>query len=299
MAGHRVGLIGLGNMGGRIARRIAAAGHEVLGHDLDPKAAPAAGVTPAATIAEAVRGADSVLMSLPDDAAVEAVVLGEGGVLDTVRAGQVVADLGTSSPARTARLHAVLAGRGVEYLDAGVSGGPAAADAGTLTIMAGGSPAALARLDGLFRAFAAKIFHLGGSGAGHTAKLLNNFLNATTLSATAEVMVAGRAAGLNPATLLDVINASSGASYASRHRFPAIIRGDYLEGGLTGALMMKDLVLYVDLLRTLGVPSLHAAGPMAGFGLAGRLGYGDRVSNRVVDALGDVAGGIRIQGEAS
>ena len=111
-------------------------------------------------------------------------------------------------------------------------------------------------------------------------------------------MVAARRAGLDLATFLDVVNHSSGVTFASLNRFPSIIRGDYLEGGLTGRLMMKDLLLYVGLLRELGVPSLNAAGPVATFGLANELGYGDQVSNRVVDALGDVAGGVRLHGEA-
>jgi 3-hydroxyisobutyrate dehydrogenase-like beta-hydroxyacid dehydrogenase len=139
---------------------------------------------------------------------------------------------------------------------------------------------------------------MGSSGSGHTAKLLNNFLNGVSLAATAEVMVAARKAGLDLRTFLDVVNHSSGVNFASLNRFPSIIEGDYLEGGLTGRLMMKDLLLYVGLLRELGVPSLNASGPVATFGLATELGYGDQISNRVVDALGDVAGGVRLHGQA-
>jgi 3-hydroxyisobutyrate dehydrogenase len=135
---------------------------------------------------------------------------------------------------------------------------------------------------------------MGAPGAGHTAKLLNNFLNAVSLAATAEVMVAGRKAGLDLAQLLDVLNSSSGVNFATRNRFPHIVRGDYLEGGLTGRLMTKDVALYVELVGRLGVPSLNAAGPLASFGLAENLGYGDQISNRVVDAIGDVAGGVRV-----
>jgi 3-hydroxyisobutyrate dehydrogenase len=94
-----------------------------------------------------------------------------------------------------------------------------------------------------------------------------------------------------------VLNSSSGVNFATLNRFPHIIEGDYLEGGLTGALMMKDLVLYVDHLRELGVPSLNASGPMASFGLANNTGYAQLISNRVVDAIGDVAGGIRLRND--
>jgi 3-hydroxyisobutyrate dehydrogenase-like beta-hydroxyacid dehydrogenase len=115
-----------------------------------------------------------------------------------------------------------------------------------------------------------------------------------SLAATAEVMVAGRRAGLDLPQLLDVINSSSGVNFASLNRFPRIVTGDYLEGGLTSRLMTKDVALYTELLGLLGVPSLNASGPLACFGLAENLGYGDQISNRVVDAIGDVAGGVRV-----
>ena len=282
-------------MGGRIARRIVVAGHRLLGHDVARGRAEAAGVRPAPSLAALVREAGVVLLSLPDSAAVESVVLGEGGVLESCRAGQVVVDLSTSAPSSTVRLHARLAERDVELIDAGISGGARGAEQGTLTIMAGGSAEALEGLRWLFETFSARVHHMGGSGAGHTAKLLDSFLNGVSLAATAEVMVAARRAGLDLATFLDVVNHSSGVDFATLNRFPSIIRGDYLEGGLTGRLMMKDLLLSVSLLRELGVPSLNAAGPVASFGLANELGYGERISNRVVDALGDVAGGVRLQ----
>jgi 3-hydroxyisobutyrate dehydrogenase len=294
MAARRIGVIGLGNMGGRITRRIVAGGHGVLGYDQDAARAEAAGATPVASIAALAAESDVMLLSLPDSKVVEAVVLGDGGLLESCRSGQVVVDLSTAAPSSTVRLHAAFAKVGVEYLDAGISGGAAAAEKGTLTIMAGGSAEALEELGWLFELFAAKVFPMGASGSGHTTKLLNNFLNAVSLSATAEVMVAGRKAGLDLEVLLEVLNASSGVNFATLNRFPRIVRGDYLEGGLTGALMMKDVVLYVDHIRELGVPCLNAAGPMASFGLANGTGYADRISNRVVDAIGDVAGGVRV-----
>jgi 3-hydroxyisobutyrate dehydrogenase-like beta-hydroxyacid dehydrogenase len=160
--------------------------------------------------------------------------------------------------------------------------------------MAGGDADALERAREVLATFSEKVFHMGAVGSGHATKLLNNFLNAVTLSATAEVMVAARMAELDLKQVLEVINASSGVSFASLNRFPRIIEGDYLEGGLTSRLMLKDVTLYVDMLRELGAPSLNVAGPMASFGLALGLGYGDVISNRVVDAIGDVAGGVRV-----
>jgi 3-hydroxyisobutyrate dehydrogenase-like beta-hydroxyacid dehydrogenase len=285
-----VGVVGLGNMGGRIARRLVDGGEEVVGFDLDAARAADAGARAAASLAD-VAGADVVLLSLPDSPAIEAVV---DGLEEHLRAGQVVVDLSTAAPASTVALHERLAARGVAFVDAGISGGAAAAEAGTLTIMAGGDAEALDAVRPVLAHFASAVHHMGASGSGHTAKLINNFLNAVSLAATAEAMVAGRKAGLDLRQLLEVINASSGVNFATLNRFPRIVEGDYLEGGLTSDLMAKDVLLYLDLVRGLEVTSLNGPPTLAAFHLAAALGYGDQISNRVVDALGDIAGGVRV-----
>jgi 3-hydroxyisobutyrate dehydrogenase len=295
MSSHvRIGVVGLGNMGGRIARRLIDGGEAVSGFDRRGEAVAASGVTPAPSLAALVSGADVVLMSLPDSRVVEAVIYEDDGVLATARPPQVVVDLSTAAPSSTVKIHADLAARGVEYLDAGISGGAKAAERGTLSIMVGGSPEALERVGPVFSHFSSRVFHMGASGSGHTAKLLNNYLNGVSLAATAEVMVAGRRAGLDLSQLLDVINASSGVSFATLERFPHIVKGDYLEGGLTVDLMAKDIFAYLDLVADLQLTSLTGAGTLGCFTLASALGYGDQISNRVVDALGDLAGGLRV-----
>lgn len=289
-----LGVVGLGNMGGRIARRLIDAGHAVLGADAVPGRAQACGARAATSLAELSREADVVLLSLPDSHAIEAVVEGPEGLLAAARPGQVIVDLSTAAVSSTVRLAGLFAERGAHFVDAGISGGAAAAEKGTLTLMVGGDRATVHALAPVFKPFAAKVVHMGASGSGHTTKLLNNFLNAVSLAATAEVMVAGKKAGLDLHLLLDVLNSSSGVNFATLNRFPKIVDGDYLEGGLTGKLMTKDLVLYLDRVRELGVFSLNAAGPVASFGLGTALGYGDMISNRVVDAIGDVSGGVRL-----
>ena len=290
----RIGFAGLGNMGGRMATCVVKAGQDVLGYDVRPENVTAAGATAAASIAEVTEGSDIVLLSLPDSTVVEAVVLGDDGVLAHARDGQIVVDLSTASPDSTVRIHDLLAERGAAYLDAGISGGAAAAEKGALTLMVGGDDEPLATARPVLDLFAGTIFHCGPSGSGHTVKLLNNFLNAIALSATAEVMVAGKKAGLDLTTLLAVLNASSGVNFATLNRFPKIIHGDYLKGGLTNSLMLKDVNLYVELVARLGVASLNAAGPVASFGMARALGYADEISNTVVDAIGDLSGGVRL-----
>ena len=294
MAQMRIGFIGLGNMGGRMARCIARGGREVLGYDAREESITSARATVAKSGAAVMDASDIVLLSLPDSHVVEAVIYGDNGLLAHARPGQIVVDLSTSAPASTRKIRELLAEKGAEYLDAGISGGAAAADKGALTLMVGGDSAALDRAREVLQFFASNIFFVGESGAGHTTKLLNNFLNAVALAATAEVMVAGKKAGLDLEVLLEVLNKSSGVNFATINRFPKIIHGDYLKGGLTNTLMMKDVTLYVDLLSQLGVASLNSSGPLASFGLAKALGYADEISNTVVDAIGDVSGGIRL-----
>ncbi|HKE77825.1 MAG TPA: NAD(P)-dependent oxidoreductase [Solirubrobacteraceae bacterium] len=286
-----VGVVGLGNMGGRIARRIVDGGERVVGYDADSARPAAAGAEAAGSLAELAAATDVVLLSLPDSTVIEAVMADLEGEL---REGQVVVDLSTAAPSSTRAIHDRLAPR-VAYLDAGISGGAAAAEAGTLTVMVGGSEEALDTVRPVLAHFAKHVHHMGASGSGHVTKLLNNFLNGISLAATAEVMVAGRKAGLDLRKLLEVVNASSGVNFATLNRFPRIVEGDYLEGGLTSDLMAKDLMLYLDLVRELEVTSLNGPPCLAAFHLAAALGYGDQISNRVVDALGDIAGGVRIQ----
>jgi 3-hydroxyisobutyrate dehydrogenase len=293
----RIGFAGLGNMGGRMSACIVRTGREVLGYDVRAEAVAAAGATAAGSVGEVTDGSDILLLSLPDSRVVEAVVLGADGVLAHARPGQIVVDLSTAAPDSTTRIHRLLAERGAAYLDAGISGGAAAAEKAALTLMVGGEPGVLGRARPVLELFSAHIFHCGPSGAGHTVKLLNNFLNAIALSATAEVMVAGKKAGIDLEVLLAVLNASSGVNFATLNRFPRIIHGDYLEGGLTNTLMLKDVNLYVELVARLGVASPNSAGPLASFGLARALGYADQISNTVVDAIGDLSGGVRLHEE--
>lgn len=299
MAVHHgpVGMVGVGNMGGRMCRRMVEAGYEVRAIDADPGRIPGCGAMPAASLADLAASCEVIMLSLPDSAVIESVVRGSGGLLGDARDGQIIVDLSTANPASTRALHDELAAKGTRYLDAGISGGAAAAEKGTLTLMVGGDAEALAAVRPMLDTFSAHVHHMGASGAGHVTKVLNNFLNGVTLAATAEVMVAGKKAGLDLAQLLEVINSSSGVSFASLNRFPHIIKGDYLEGGLTGRLMAKDVRLYLSLTEDLGVSTLVGPGTLTAFQVSNALGYADVISNRVVDAYGDLAGGVRVAQE--
>jgi len=294
MTSESIGFIGLGNMGGRMSKCIVRNGQSVLGFDTNPEMIVSADAQNAGSVAGVVKSCDIVLLSLPDSKVVEAVVLGDDGVLANARAGQIIVDLSTAAPESTRKIYNLLKTKGASYLDAGISGGAAAADAGTLTLMVGGEEEILVKVQPVLNNFATNTYYVGASGAGHTTKLLNNFLNAVALASTAEIMVAAKKADLNLEVLLDVLNKSSGINFATLNRFPKIIKGDYLKGGLTNTLMMKDVVLYTELASQLGIASLNAAGPLASFGLANALGYANEISNKVVDAIGDVSGGVRL-----
>ncbi|MGZ4349855.1 MAG: NAD(P)-dependent oxidoreductase [Solirubrobacteraceae bacterium] len=290
----RAGIIGAGNMGGRMGRRVAAAGDPIVAFDANADTLRECGMEAAESAAALVESADVVLLSLPDSSIIERVVLGQDGVLAHAQSGQIVVDLSTADPRSSVRIHETLAEQDVTFLDAGISGGASAAEKGSLTLMVGGDASALERVTPLLAHFASTIVHMGAPGSGHVTKVLNNFLNGVALAATAEVMVAGRRAGLDLDRLLEVLNASSGVNFATLNRFPKIIHGDYLEGGLTGELMAKDIRLYLSYMAGIGVPTFSGPGCLAAFELSNSMGYRDVISNRVVDGIGDLAGGIRL-----
>lgn len=294
MSSLRAGMIGAGNMGGRMGRCVAAAGDPIVAFDVNTQTLADSGLDARDSVAALVADVDVVFLSLPDSSVIEPVMLGSDGVAAHVHSGQTVVDLSTADPQSSIRIHAELEKRGVQFLDAGISGGAAAAEKGTLTLMVGGDHAALEHVRPVMERFAKLIVHMGGPGTGHTAKVLNNFLNGLALSATAEVMLAARRSGLDLERLLEVINASSGVNFATLNRFPSIIKGDYLEGGLTGKLMAKDVRLYLDHMASIGVPTFSGPGCLAAFEVANAHGYGDQISNRVVDGLGDLVGGLRL-----
>ncbi len=236
----RVGLVGLGRMGAAMAGRLAATGAEVAGFDLDP----ARGGRP--SLAEVA--APVVILSLPEEKAVGAVL---HALLPVLPAGAVIADTSTLSPIAARDFAAQAAAVGIAYLDAPVSGGPAGAAAGTLTVMAGGEAAALDQARPVLDRIAARIVHVGAAGAGQVAKLVNNLLVATHLVAAGEALRLGRLAGVEPEALLPVINAASGRSAATEVNMPRwVLPG--VESGFTAGLMRKDVRLAMALAQAVG-----------------------------------------------
>jgi 3-hydroxyisobutyrate dehydrogenase len=208
----RIGVLGLGNMGGQMARRLAATGHAVTGYDIDAKRAhqlSAEGITAAPSPARVAEASDFVLSSLPDPAAVRSNYLGEAGVLGTVRSGTTLIDLSTIDPETWREVAAAARLRGVECLDAPVSGGPAEAGSGRLVFIVGGETAVLERCRPVLSVLGGEIHHAGPLGAGHTVKIVNNIMSMGNVAVAAEAMVLGVKAGLDPQRLFDILSTSA------------------------------------------------------------------------------------------
>ena len=255
----KVGFVGLGHMGAPMSANILAAGHDLVVHDLHREAGAevvAAGAAWAGSPREAARGRDVALTMLPTPRHVEQVLLGPAGLLDGLPAGAVWIDMSTSVPEVADRVRAAAEPRGIEVLDAPVSGMASGARAGTLQIFVGGRPAACRRGRPLLEAMGdrERILHVGPHGAGYTVKLMINLLWFAHLTATAEVLSVGTAAGVDLATLRRCLLASPAASNFLEHDVLSVLRdGDYDES-FAIALACKDLGLAVDLARDAGVP---------------------------------------------
>ncbi len=246
----RVSIAGLGNMGGGMCLRLAEQGFEVTAFDLDADAAERvaqhSGVTAVADAAELA--APVVLTMLPDGAAVRTVA---ERLLDRMAPGSLLVDTGSCAPGDTRALRELAARYGVDVVDAPVSGSPAAARSGELTLMAAGDADALDRAEPVLTALG-RVHRVGPAGAGHALKALNNLLSSVSLAATAEVLLAGRAFGLSPEVMLEVINSSTGRNHASETKLPRhVLTGTY-DSGFALRLMLKDIRIASGLLQEAG-----------------------------------------------
>lgn len=248
---RRIGFIGLGTMGQHMARHLVRAGHAVRAYDQNPAAL--AGFDAADGIADAADGADLVILMLPDTPDVEAVIEGPGGLRAHPPPGRLTIDMSTISPAATRRMAAALADAGVALLDAPVSGGPQGAEAGTLTVMCGGTDAAFATARPVLEAMGTTVTHCGPAGAGQTVKLCNQLVCALNIQAICEAFALGRAAGIDPAMVRDVLRGGAAQSWMLETLGPKIIGKD-ASAGFRIDLKLKDLRLANELAHGAGVP---------------------------------------------
>jgi 3-hydroxyisobutyrate dehydrogenase len=259
---ERVGFIGLGNMGGPMCGHLVRAGFSVTAFDSNQGAlarAVEAGATAAGSVAKCADGAEALITMLPAPPQVEAVWLGSGsqdGAISALEPGSLAIDMSTSSTAVGGRVVSAARERGIEVLDAPVAGQSIGAQAGTLAIYVGGPEAAFERARPLFEAMGdpARIFHLGGNGAGYTVKLLLNLLWFIESVAVAEVLTVGVRAGVSLEKLHGALVGSPANSvFLERDVRMVLDDGEYDEAFLM-RLVIKDLGLAVDLARDVGVP---------------------------------------------
>jgi 3-hydroxyisobutyrate dehydrogenase-like beta-hydroxyacid dehydrogenase len=256
--GEKIAFIGVGRMGSSMAARLIAAGHDLAIYDPVASAtAPLAalGAKVASSVADAASSSTVAMASVPGpaDARETARLVADSPAL------KIFVDLSTSGPAAAQAIAALLAPRGISAIDAPVSGGVKGAASGKLAIMASGPMAAMQRVRPLLEVLG-KVYELGEKpGLGQTVKLANNLMSAASLAIAAEALAMGVKAGVDPAAMLDVLNASSGRNSATQDKIPKHVLNRKFDFGFANALSFKDVRLCLDEAEALGVPMVVGA----------------------------------------
>jgi 3-hydroxyisobutyrate dehydrogenase-like beta-hydroxyacid dehydrogenase len=252
-----IGFIGAGRMGFHMVRRLIEAGHQLTVYDASAEALARVeklGAKRAASPSDVGDRVESVMLSLPTPDIVLRVATGDGGVAAGTKVRRII-DLSTTGAQMAARIAGLLKARNVALIDSPVSGGVGGAEKGTLAVMVSGPAADIAAVEAAL-AVIGRVFRIGErAGAAQTMKLLNNYLSATAMAATAEAMVMGVKAGLDPKLMLDVINAGSGRNTATQDKYPRAIVTRSFDFGFANALMYKDVKLCLDEAAALDVPN--------------------------------------------
>jgi 3-hydroxyisobutyrate dehydrogenase len=270
-----VGVIGLGRMGSGIAKRVHGARRLGAAWDTNETARDNVGLSRGVKFVsprEMAATCSIILFVLPGSQEVEACLTGPDGILSVDSPGQILVDMTTSHPTATKRLSELAAARGRAYLDAGMSGGAQAADAGKLTLMVGSLEEPFARAWPVLSLIATRVFHLGGVGAGHTMKLVHNMICHTIFLATSEGCRLAERAGIDLSDAVAVLNAGNARSFISEARFPNHILSGTYDGRSAISNLAKDLAMVVALERELDMPAAY--GPLTSRLLARALSDG-------------------------
>jgi 3-hydroxyisobutyrate dehydrogenase len=253
---ERLAFIGVGRMGGRMAKRLLDAGYAVA--IFDPSAEAVAplverGATAARSPGEAAAGAAFILCSVPNPQILREALAGPGGVFESAAAGALIIDFSTGDPTVERELAAAAAERGIGFLDAPVSRGVVGAERGTLVVMVGGDADALESARPLLGHLASDIVHVGGVGAGQATKLCNNMLTAIVAAGLGEVLVTGVKAGVELEPLTRALGAGSAGNFVLSNYLPVTLFTEQRTAGFSLALMRKDVGLFVDAARAIGL----------------------------------------------
>ena len=282
----KVGYIGVGNMGGPMCRNlIKKSNHSVTVFDLNPAAVKTCtdlGATAGKSIADVTKGADIVMTSLPMPKDVEAVTLGDNGILANIAKGKTYIDLSTNAPSMVRKIGAAMAEKGIAMLDAPVSGGTTGAEAATIAVIVGGDKKTFDDALPVLKSFSANVLHMGPLGSGTVAKLVNNMVSFCNLAALSEGMMLGATYGLDPAKLLNVIANSSGNSNSVKAFGARVLPGNYSPPSFALDLAYKDLHLALELGDELGVPLQQGASTHNLQRLAKGMGWGPDDSSSIM-----------------
>jgi 3-hydroxyisobutyrate dehydrogenase-like beta-hydroxyacid dehydrogenase len=289
-----IGFIGLGNMGFPMARRLIQANHHVVAFDTRAEALDgvvALGARAASSPKEVADAAETVLASLPSPDVALSVATGATGVIQGSRVRRYV-DLSTVGSRTASHIHDSLAQRNIVAIDSPVSGGVGGAQKGALAVMVSGPRSEFEIVQPILETLG-RAFYIGEKpGAAQTMKLANNILAATVLAATAEVVVMGVKSGLDAGVMIDVLNAGSGGTSASRDKFPRAILPRTFDYGFATGLMVKDARLYLDEAKALGVPVEVAEAVRRLWGVATRDQGPDSDFTSVIKPIEEAAGVI-------
>jgi 3-hydroxyisobutyrate dehydrogenase len=256
-----VGFIGIGNMGRPMAANLVRGGFSVVAYDADGERATQFATdhsaASAVTLADLGKRVDAIVTMLPTGKEVRACLLEtEGGALAaSLPKGAVIIDMSSADPVGTRTLHAELAKCDLALVDAPVSGGVTRAADGTLAIMIGGDPAAIARAKPVLSKMGTRLFEVGGPGNGHAMKALNNFVAGSAFIAASEAVLVGQRFGLDPSVMMDVMNVSTGKSFNTETVMKQHVISRQFASGFALGLLAKDVTIAADLAADIGVAS--------------------------------------------
>ncbi|MEV4901241.1 NAD(P)-dependent oxidoreductase [Citricoccus sp. NPDC055426] len=261
--------IGLGAMGAPMVSNLARV-EDVVVYDVNSSVSRSVagelGISSLASLSALPQDVDTLILMVPNSRIVESILIGDAGLLGQLKSGSLIIDMSSSDPTSTQDLASQAAALSIDYVDAPVSGGVTKAVSGELSIMVGGSAEAVVRARPILDALGGSIHHVGGPGCGDAAKALNNLLSATNLAAAAEILSAATRFGIQPESMLDVINASTGRSQASEVKYPKHILSGAFDSGFSFDLMVKDLGIAQSLTHGAGLrtPITDSAAKAAG-----------------------------------
>jgi 3-hydroxyisobutyrate dehydrogenase-like beta-hydroxyacid dehydrogenase len=290
----KVGFIGLGAMGGPMARNLIKADVPLVVHDIDASKTAKLNAEVAASAKEVALKGERTILIVETTEQAQSVIAGRDGIVHGAKPGHIVICMSTIDPFAARALADGLAAKGIAMIDAPVSGGTARAQSGELSVIVGGDAAVVAKCQDLFKIMGSRTFHVGPLGSGLAMKLVNNMLVQVNTVAVAEAMVLGVKAGLDPKTIYEVVRVSTGASVAWEQRVPRILEGDFVPGG-TIDISYKDQELETAFAKRLGMPLLLANVTQQVYQMARAQGLNKLDGAAIVKVFEQMAG-VTVQG---